>query len=88
MTLFSIGLILFLQPLGKKFAALGRDFHRAPAQCHEMLKLFLLLLAVLPHTSRAETLPKVAAKAAGKMRLEGKDYVMRDGDVVEFRFNV
>jgi hypothetical protein len=31
---------------------------------------------------------KAAAKAAGKVRMEGKDYVMVDGDVVEFRFNV
>ena len=29
-----------------------------------------------------------AAKAAGKVRIEGKDYVMADGDGVEFRFNV
>jgi GTP-binding protein YchF len=29
-----------------------------------------------------------AARAAGKARIEGRDYVMRDGDVVEFRFNV
>ena len=29
-----------------------------------------------------------AAKAAGKVRIEGKDYVMQDGDVTEFRFNV
>ena len=29
-----------------------------------------------------------AARAAGKARIEGKDYVMRDGDVVDFRFNV
>lgn len=29
-----------------------------------------------------------AAKAAGKVRMEGKDYIMKDGDVVEFRFNV
>ncbi|MFE6995443.1 redox-regulated ATPase YchF [Microbacterium sp. NPDC057659] len=28
------------------------------------------------------------ARAKGKARLEGKDYVMQDGDVVEFRFNV
>ncbi len=28
------------------------------------------------------------AKEAGKVRMEGKDYVMVDGDVVEFRFNV
>ena len=30
----------------------------------------------------------VAARSAGKARMEGKDYVMQDGDVVEFRFNV
>jgi ribosome-binding ATPase len=30
----------------------------------------------------------VAARAAGKARIEGKDYVMRDGDVVEFRFSL
>ena len=29
-----------------------------------------------------------AARAAGKVRLEGKDYVMQPNDVVEFRFNV
>ena len=29
-----------------------------------------------------------SAKSAGKVRIEGKDYVMADGDVVEFRFNV
>jgi ribosome-binding ATPase YchF (GTP1/OBG family) len=28
------------------------------------------------------------AKEAGKLRLEGKDYVVRDGDVMHFRFNV
>ena len=28
------------------------------------------------------------AKAKGRVRIEGKDYVMQDGDVVEFRFNV
>jgi len=28
------------------------------------------------------------AKEAGKLRIEGKDYVVQDGDVMEFRFNV
>ena len=28
------------------------------------------------------------AKAKGKVRMEGKEYIMQDGDVVEFRFNV
>jgi ribosome-binding ATPase YchF (GTP1/OBG family) len=29
-----------------------------------------------------------AAKDAGRMRIEGKDYVVRDGDVMHIRFNV
>ena len=29
-----------------------------------------------------------AVKAAGKLRTEGKDYVMQEGDIVEFKFNV
>ncbi|WP_122663873.1 DUF933 domain-containing protein, partial [Pseudomonas viridiflava] len=28
------------------------------------------------------------AEEAGKWRLEGKDYIVRDGDVLHFRFNV
>lgn len=31
---------------------------------------------------------EAAVKEAGKLRVEGKDYVMTDGDIVEFRFNV
>ena len=30
----------------------------------------------------------VEARARGKVRIEGKDYVMREGDVVDFRVNV
>ncbi|HEX2752755.1 MAG TPA: DUF933 domain-containing protein, partial [Alphaproteobacteria bacterium] len=29
-----------------------------------------------------------AAKEAGKMRSEGKEYVVKDGDIMLFRFNV
>ena len=31
---------------------------------------------------------ELGAKDAGKWRLEGKDYVVQDGDVIHFRFNV
>ncbi|HOI11394.1 MAG TPA: DUF933 domain-containing protein, partial [Myxococcota bacterium] len=31
---------------------------------------------------------EAAAKKAGKYRLEGRDYVVQDGDIVHFRFNV
>ena len=37
---------------------------------------------LLEHGSEA------ALKSAGKMRLEGKEYVVADGDVVNYRFNV
>lgn len=29
-----------------------------------------------------------SAKAAGKLRLEGKDYIVQDGDIISFRFNI
>jgi ribosome-binding ATPase YchF (GTP1/OBG family) len=29
-----------------------------------------------------------ACKEAGKMRLEGKEYIVQDGDIMHFRFNV
>ena len=31
---------------------------------------------------------EVPAKEAGKMRAEGREYVVKDGDVMLFRFNV
>ena len=31
---------------------------------------------------------EAAAKEAGKMRVEGRDYTVKDGDVFHFRFNV
>ena len=31
---------------------------------------------------------EIKVKEAGKMRLEGKDYIMQDGDICHFRFNV
>jgi GTP-binding protein YchF len=43
---------------------------------------------IVSFTDLVEAGSVAAARAAGKARMEGKDYVMRDGDVVEFRFNV
>ena len=31
---------------------------------------------------------EISVKEAGKVRLEGKDYLMQDGDICYFRFNV
>ncbi|MGD6754178.1 redox-regulated ATPase YchF [Streptomyces sp. BH105] len=43
---------------------------------------------VISFADLVETGSVAEARAAGKARMEGKDYVMQDGDVVEFRFNV
>jgi len=44
--------------------------------------------AIVDFDDLVSTGSEQAAKAAGKMRTEGRDYVMRPGDIVEFRFNV
>ncbi|RRQ84198.1 redox-regulated ATPase YchF [Streptomyces griseofuscus] len=43
---------------------------------------------VISFTDLLATGSVAEARAKGKARMEGKDYVMQDGDVVEFRFNV
>jgi GTP-binding protein YchF len=43
---------------------------------------------VVSYDDLVEAGSMATAKSAGKVRIEGKDYVMADGDVVEFRFNV
>ncbi len=43
---------------------------------------------VMSYDDLVELGSEVAVKEAGKSRLEGKDYIMQDGDVVHFRFNV
>ncbi|MDY0341678.1 MAG: redox-regulated ATPase YchF, partial [Coriobacteriia bacterium] len=43
---------------------------------------------VISYVDYDELGSEAAAKAAGKLRIEGKEYVMADGDVVHFRFNV
>ena len=51
-------------------------------------ELSLLTAEVVSFADLVAAGSKADAKAAGKVRMEGKDYVMADGDVVEFRFNV
>ena len=53
-----------------------------------MKKFVSLLLALMMALSLVACGSKAAAREKGLVRLEGKDYVMQDGDVVEFFFNV
>jgi GTP-binding protein YchF len=43
---------------------------------------------VVSYTDLVDAGGMAEARARGRVRMEGKDYVMADGDVVEFRFNV
>jgi ribosome-binding ATPase YchF (GTP1/OBG family) len=43
---------------------------------------------VVHHDDLARLGSMAKAKAEGKFRLEGKEYVVRDGDIVHVRFNV
>jgi len=43
---------------------------------------------VIPYETYMHYGNTVAVKAAGLMRLEGKDYIVQDGDIIQFRFNV
>jgi adenylate kinase len=54
------------------------------SEAAELLPVSLTALPAAPARQKAGA----KARAKGKARLEGKDYVMQDGDVVEFRFNV
>jgi ribosome-binding ATPase len=62
-----------LEAAGKIHSDIKRGFIRAETIAYEDLKTLG---------------DEKAVKAAGKMRLEGKEYVMQDGDIVNFRFNV
>ena len=44
-------------------------------------------VALIGFDDLVETGSIAEARAKGKARIEGKEYVMQDGDVVEFRFN-
>src|SRR5690625_7048129 len=43
---------------------------------------------VISHEDFVKYGSEAAVKEAGKMRIEGKDYIVKDGDVMHFRFNV
>ena len=53
-----------------------------------MKKFIAMLLVAMMALSLVACGSKAAAREKGLVRLEGKDYVMQDGDVVVFRFNV
>jgi ribosome-binding ATPase len=66
----------------------GSSAHRAAGKIHSDIERGFIRAEVI----RWEDLVKLGSEAkcreAGKLRLEGKEYVVADGDVINFRFNV
>jgi ribosome-binding ATPase YchF (GTP1/OBG family) len=60
----------------------------AAGKVHTDIKRGFIRAETMAYTDLKELGDEKAVKAAGKMRLEGKEYIVKDGDVINFRFNV
>lgn len=66
----------------------GYTAPQAAGVIHSDFERGFIAASIVDYEALVSAGSEAAAKAAGKMRTEGKDYVMQPGDVVEFRFNV
>ncbi|HEX2315345.1 MAG TPA: redox-regulated ATPase YchF [Thermomonospora sp.] len=66
----------------------GATAPEAAGVIHSDFQRGFIKAEVVSYDDLIEAGSMAAARTAGRVRMEGKDYVMRDGDVVEFRFNV
>lgn len=66
----------------------GATAPEAAGAIHSDFERGFIAAEVMKYDDLKELGSEQAVKAAGKLRTEGKTYVMQDGDVVEFRFNV
>lgn len=60
----------------------------AAAEIHTDFKRGFICAATISYEDYVACGGELGAKNAGKLRLEGKDYIVQDGDVMHFRFNV
>jgi ribosome-binding ATPase len=61
---------------------------RAAAAIHNDFEKGFIRAEVIAYNDYIECGGEGKAKEAGKMRLEGKEYIVQDGDIMHFRFNV
>ncbi|WP_007025169.1 redox-regulated ATPase YchF [Saccharomonospora iraqiensis] len=66
----------------------GATAPEAAGAIHSDFQRGFIKAEIISHEDLMAAGSMAAARAAGKVRMEGKEYVMSDGDVVEFRFNV
>jgi GTP-binding protein YchF len=68
--------------------AVGATASQAAGVIHTDFEKGFIRAEVIAYADYVALKGEQGAKEAGRMRLEGKDYVVRDGDVMHFRFNV
>jgi len=68
--------------------SIGDTAPRAAGKIHTDFEKGFIRAEVISYDDYVECKGESGAKTAGKWRLEGKDYIVQDGDVVHFRFNV
>ena len=61
---------------------------QAAGEIHTDFERGFIRAEVIPYETFVKFGSSTAAKAAGEMQLQGKEYIVRDGDVIYFRFNV
>lgn len=66
----------------------GTIAHDAAGKVHTDIKRGFIRAETFSFDMLKELGDEKALKAAGKIRLEGKDYIVQDGDIINFRFNV
>ena len=67
---------------------IGTKAPQAAGKIHTDFEKGFIKAEIVSYSDLVACGSKAAAREKGLVRLEGKDYVMQDGDVVEFRFNV
>ena len=66
----------------------GTTAKKAAGAIHSDIERGFIRAEIIPYEDYIKAGGEKQAKELGLMRLEGKDYIMKDGDVVYFRFNV
>ena len=67
---------------------IGATAPQAAAVIHTDFEKGFIRAEVVAYNDFIQYKGEAGAKEAGKWRLEGKDYIVKDGDVMHFRFNV